>query len=1127
LVPLSVVRNAVRVIDAHGSEDSIKRTGILTAAVAGLALALIGPSSLAQANVATTTAPSPPSATAKIYTLITGDRVTVTTTPDGKPSVNLASSPAAATTLQVLSSGTHLYVVPSDAAGFIGQPLDLSLFDVNALPQSSTSSATQPELTVDYEASGAHEGLPGLAKKGASTFRGTNPSEFGKAIAAQWRADKSETVGNDMFAGVSKITVAGASAAGSPTGKLFTVTVKAFDRRGRRDIRDMGVVSNADDTDTFLAGQAYYHGEFAFSVPAGHYSVSSFISTPYPNQSSDWTLATSPEVTVTHDMTVILDARKGNRVAVSTPRPSTPVQEQLNYQRNSQTGPSFTSSFVTFDASPIYATPTQPVQTGQLYFYPYFRMGNADGGLNSYLYDLEFPYAGAIPASLDEKVTTDQLATVDASYHSAAPGRTEYETRIGLSSWQAVTVGASTDLVAPLTRTEYVTALPDLDWLQLVAADNLSLGGLTESSVARYAPGEHTSSDWMAQPMAPGIQQEPMLGQACPVCRSGDTLNMRLFPYTDNSGDIQIADSSTTENATLYQDGVQVGQSPYGFTSFQLSPDPATYQLVYDVSRSAPWWPTSTNVHTTWTFESDERADDQMPPGWTCGGKGGGGGGGKGAKVGEGEAIGCSFEPLLFARYSTSAGTNDVVPAAGPATIDVTVSHQRGVADTPIGAFSAQVSYDDGQTWQNVPATAVDDGVYRLSYTQPALDQTNGFAALRIHAADSSGSSIDQTITRAYPLAVTSPAQLPTEPESDTQRACSTPSAAPYTQCMAVVNTAAGVSLSDPKGYGPADIESAYHLSPSAGAGKTVAIVDAYDDPNAEADLAAYRAHYGLPACTTANGCFTKVNQNGETANLPVPDPGWGVEISLDIDAVSAACPSCKILLVEANSSSLADLIPGVRTAARLGADAISNSYGSHGEFSGEQTLERYYKDLPVPFVVASGDYGYGNGAILIGSVSYPAASRYAVAVGGTSLTRADDARGWSESVWDGATSGCSAYIHKPGWQKDKLCGMRTVVDVSAVADVKTGLAVYDTFGYNGWLQVGGTSLATPIVSSVYAMGGAPKTPYASGLYASPDGLFDVVGGSNGQCQETYLCDGVPGYDSPTGLGTPDGTSAF
>ena len=183
-----------------------------------------------------------------------------------------------------------------------------------------------------------------------------------------------------------------------------------------------------------------------------------------------------------------------------------------------------------------------------------------------------------------------------------------------------------------------------------------------------------------------------------------------------------------------------------------------------------------------------------------------------------------------------------------------------------------------------------------------------------------------------------------------------------------------------------------------------------------------------------------------------------------------------------------------------------------------------YYRDLHMPALFATGDYGYGNGAILVGGISYPAASRYVIAVGGTSLVRDRSKRGWTETAWDGATSGCSAYIKKPSWQHDQLCDMRTVADLSAVADPQTGLAVRDTFGYDGWVQVGGTSLATPIVSSRYAMGGGSLKD----LYRDRSAVHDVVGGSNGtNCSNTYLCTAVSGYDGPTGLGTPDGTGAF
>lgn len=330
-----------------------------------------------------------------------------------------------------------------------------------------------------------------------------------------------------------------------------------------------------------------------------------------------------------------------------------------------------------------------------------------------------------------------------------------------------------------------------------------------------------------------------------------------------------------------------------------------------------------------------------------------------------------------------------------------------------------------------------------------------------------------------------------------------------------------------PSGYGPTDLQGAYALPASAGAGATVAIIDAYDDPNAEADLATYRSQYGLPACTTANGCFKKVDQNGGTS-YPNADSGWAGEISLDVDMVSAVCPQCHILLVEANQPSMADLGAAVNRAVTMGAKYVSNSYGG-GEDSTDPSSDASYFNHPgVAITVSSGDSGYG--------VEYPAASQYVTSVGGTSLTRAGGTtRGWSESVWgtssggNGAGSGCSAYTTKPSWQTDGGCAKRTVSDVSAVADPATGLAVYDSYQASGWNVYGGTSASAPIIASVYALAGTPAAgSYPSSYpYAHTSSLNDVTSGANGSCGSSYLCTAKSGYDGPTGLGTPNGTAAF
>ncbi len=334
--------------------------------------------------------------------------------------------------------------------------------------------------------------------------------------------------------------------------------------------------------------------------------------------------------------------------------------------------------------------------------------------------------------------------------------------------------------------------------------------------------------------------------------------------------------------------------------------------------------------------------------------------------------------------------------------------------------------------------------------------------------------------------------------------------------------------------YDPAYLQSAYNVAAAAaahggGAGQIVAIVDAYDDPYVASNLAYYRSFFGLSPCPSgavshsATGCtFEKVNQNGIAGSYPKGNSSWGVEISLDVEMVSAICPACQILLVEANNSSIENLGGAVNTAVRLGANVVSNSYGG-GEFSSEPTYTAAYYDHPgVAVTVAAGDSGYG--------AEYPASSTDVTAVGGTSLTQLTNtgARNGSETAWSGSGAGCSAYEPKPSWQLDSGCLARTVSDVSAVADPNTGVWVYDTYGTHGWAIYGGTSVATPIIGAFYALAGnalgSRATP-ASYLYAAPSALYDVTSGSDGSCSPTssYLCIAGPGYDGPTGLGTPGG----
>jgi hypothetical protein len=343
-----------------------------------------------------------------------------------------------------------------------------------------------------------------------------------------------------------------------------------------------------------------------------------------------------------------------------------------------------------------------------------------------------------------------------------------------------------------------------------------------------------------------------------------------------------------------------------------------------------------------------------------------------------------------------------------------------------------------------------------------------------------------------------------------------------------------------PVGFGATDLESAYGVSGEVqdqGYGNTVALVEAYDDANAESDMNFYRSEYGLPSCTSSSGCFEKLNESGQTSPLAPSEPansGWAEETSLDLDMIATACPYCNIDLVEGNSPGTQDLYAAEGVAASLHPIVVSNSWEG-SEYSGEATNDQLFSSTSTTFVFSSGDYKYAKGA------QYPGSSPNVVSVGGTILqTAPGTARGWSESAWPGTSSGCSKYESRPTWQPSSLApscpNARVDADISAVAQ---GVAVYDTarstvqkvLHSGGWEELAGTSVAAPLVAGLIALNGSAIHP--QDLYSqSPSDFNDVTTGHNGSCgkssKSTYvLCNAGPGWDGPTGLGTPVGTAPF
>jgi subtilase family serine protease len=318
-------------------------------------------------------------------------------------------------------------------------------------------------------------------------------------------------------------------------------------------------------------------------------------------------------------------------------------------------------------------------------------------------------------------------------------------------------------------------------------------------------------------------------------------------------------------------------------------------------------------------------------------------------------------------------------------------------------------------------------------------------------------------------------------------------------------------------GLHPADLQAAYHLpSALAGSGQTIAIVITNSDPNAESDLAVYRSTFGLPPCSSASGCFRVIASKDASV-----DVDWAREASVDLDMASAVCPNCKLMLYQAKDAKAGNLATAVSAAVAAGATVVSNSYAV-AEVSSENNA--MWAHPGVPIVAAAGDQGFGG-------VKWPAASTNVIAVGATTLVRnSTTARGWTETAWSGTGSGCSAIAAKPAWQTDSGCTMRMVADVAAVGDPATPVAVYDSYQDNGWVEMGGTSVATPIVAGAYALAGNAaqlSLNGASSLYANPGALNAISAGSNGTCTPLYLCTAGDGYSGPVGVGSPNGIAAF
>ncbi len=1210
----------IRIATAVGAALAAALAGVIASSAAAAPLAPAGhptAASVTRAAIATRPFGQNLKAPAKTILLLNGDRMII----DGKSSdFELAGGgfPAAVTELRLAG---REYAIPDAALPFLGHGLDLSLFDVAALPGGRTL-----PLRITY--SGATPRLPGVtitrAAAGVATgyLTAAGAVTFGAALARQFSADHGAArYGTDgLFAGSVWISAGDGAPIGSaarPTGRtpaspkfpMHTVTVRGVTVAGKADTGDLVFLFNAANTaiygDPYEDPSVFYHGSAKFSVPTGPYwALAVFPTLNKKGYATGLRTVLEPRIIVKGNATVTMRARSATReLTFTAAKPTQPLVSAV--QLNVTDGKGDTSGFTFIGGAgfpELFSPTTQRLASGRLAEFVSAWLtgtpaGSAGPDIAPDLYASVFQNTSGLLGSQHFFLPAASLATVHAVYSSGVA-------TVGGVSLSAITtaeltgngamIGVVLPVTVPVVVTEHLLAGPGVYWSNQYLQSESDLGGGQTDALRSFAAGSVSTQDWNVYPLhtpldsniAQSNSRASVLNfEPLSATRVGRTLAVNLNPFTDDTpghtgtgyaqgifGTIGAISGSflIDDNGGKVQSGKIIPS--VGFGSFndevKLPAAPSTVALTLTAKRTGALFPLSTAVTDRWTWRSASTPVAPVPPGWFCA---------DGSQA-------CAVQPLLTFGYQVAHIAIDGTTQAGPEEVQINVGHQALTrSPAAVTGLTVQYSLNDGASWQ--PAAVSGSGGTWHAW----LDAAPGsYVSLRTSATDAAGGALTETITRAFATETEVAAagrRAPLVPVAapvvaTTARAAAGASAGPVldalvsrtgaaaaagaaagryrpacapagptqAQCFVLFapEPAAGGSASSgasgatagspgtkgrpPAGWGARDIEHAYKLPVGRGSRALVAVVEAYDTPRLETYLNVYRKQYGLGPCTVASGCFRKVGQNGSARRLPASGvfSGWDIEATLDVDMVSAACPTCRILVVEANGQNDPQLSAAEDTAVRLGAVAISNSYGGR-ETGYSQTFAKDYDHPGRTIVVSAGDFGFT-------AASFPANLTTVTAVGGTQLFRADDKRGWRETVWnqlgEGAgASGCSAYVARPAWQSGKDCPGRTVADVSALA---SNIALYNK-DWGGWFLVGGTSASSPIVAGIYGLAGNATTVRPGYEYAHARALFDVTkgnndwffGGNGAVCGYDYLCVAKKGYDAPTGLGTPDGIGAF
>jgi subtilase family protein len=1136
---------------------SSRRAMALAAAsglTASLAVAAAAPPAAAGPAAAVTPAAGTPAAGGtRPVLLITGARLAMLPGPAGRPAPVLlppaSGSSLASAAMMTMGQAGHTAQVPVAALPFLGHGLDPALFDIAALRRAEHGG----RLPVQVAYHGRAPRLPGVTITHAAGgeadgyLTARSALSFGAALHRQYLADHGRaTYGTDgLFGHGVSIALAGTPArrTARPRFVMHTITIHGTDLAGRPDNGDSVFLTSADNTSRVAGSSVFRHGIARVSVPAGRYWATGLLSTQdavgvvVPPQFTVPARGPGPRVQIAGQSAT-------SELSISTPRPA--VRDLLSFTmmlRGRAGPPSFFSFLVLGDqASQVkfaVAPATFAPATGSIQTFTQAQLISPPKSPLPYAYNLDFPAPVNQVPPQHFVVQPSSVATVSENYFQDKPSAGLWETLGGTRpELDAGLVTVAQPQRLPGRHVEYLTAGPSVHWLSQYVEFSRTLAGGQAGAVRTYRPGEQVSEDWGRYPLhpAPTVNlagpadggQGPHLPSAA---RVGDGLTLSVAPFSDSTpghlggGVGPDPAAKITERYQVDQDSVRLasGNAAGGIPPVRLIAHPSVVRFTLSARRSGPHYVLSPASTTTWQWRSQRDPSATVPPPWACL---------TGPQGRPALTHRCAVQPMMTLAYQVAGLSQDGATAPGRQQIALTAGHLQLAADPAITSAAVAVSFDGGKTWRPAQVTAGSAaGQYTASFTAPA----GAFVTLRATAADAAGGSVTETITRAYKTttapatAVTTAAvQRPAGPAGFIQPPCARPETG-QAQCLVAYRPQAAVSHAmaagrpaGPDGLSAAAIRSAYRLPPQRSSGQTVAVSIAFHTPHLARYLAAYRKQFGLPPCTAASGCFRQVNQHGGTKPAPSGvNTGWDLEATLDVSMVSVACPRCHILVVEGNSPLSADLAVTERTAVRLGAQVISNSYGT-GEDGFSLPLRKAYQPRGRTVVAASGDAGF-TGAL------FPADLPTVTSVGGTMLTRAHNRRGWTERVWrqgfGAGGSGCSAWIAKPAWQHDTHCAMRTIADISAVA---ANIPIFSPT-YGGWVTVAGTSASAPLVAGIIGLAANGTTMTTARLYRHRGSFFDVTAGDNvfappvQACGADYLCTAKKGYDAPTGLGTPNG----